>query len=685
MKGWAWTVIGDALYIRIIMEQNDFKTTRMDSRERLKNQCFLPGDLIAGRYEFVRWLGQGGMGKVCLCKDTKDEGCNMALKMVPDILKGSAAAEEALRTEYRKMLKLTHDGIVPVRNLEDDDFRFYVVMDYAQGETLESYLKIHPKPGLRIMLEVVSRLSAVLDYAHAKNMVHRDVKPANVMVVIDGERVKSVKLLDFGLGLQIRENVSHISGVMSSGTPAYKAPEQWRPDLYDWKITVKADMYALGAVAYEMLEGRYPFADFDLSTFPNAVLNLPPQALDDQPDHVNDALRKALAKKPEDRFDNCVAFTEAMKKQSKARQTFQSPKKVESPKSNIPHLPVDSQQSKAKPWMVSSVTKTSKKSSKIKKWIVIVVAIVGILALMAGLSAENESRKRELLEHNIIDEPYIEDITPLASEDKNHTLTVSSYKQGNDYVVELNDVKMMLKYIQAGSFTMGSPMSEKDRSGDELQHHVTLTKDYWIGETEVTQEQYWAVMGRDPLKFVRGRTYPVENVSWADALAFCERLTKEQRDNGHLPDGYEYTLPTEAQWEYAARGGHKSGQYLVFSGSNIADDVAWYFGGRDQLDDATWNFHEDRGTRPVAMKKRNEIGLYDMSGNVWEWCRDWYRDYPDEAVTDPNGPSEGTYRVLRGGASKDHAKNCRSAGRYYYDPAYRIDNRGFRVALAPVQ
>ena len=184
---------------------------------------------------------------------------------------------------------------------------------------------------------------------------------------------------------------------------------------------------------------------------------------------------------------------------------------------------------------------------------------------------------------------------------------------------------------------MGSPTSEDDHESDECQHRVTLTKDYWLGETEVTQEQYRAVMGKNPSYFLEGGAYPVENVSWADAMAFCERLTKAERANGNLPDGYEYTLPTEAQWEHAARGGQNNGQYHVYCGSDEISSVAWY------------DTNSSSSTHPVGQKKSNELGLYDMSGNVWEWCRDWYEDYPNGLVTDPVGPSSGSCRVLRTG------------------------------------
>ncbi len=271
-----------------------------------------------------------------------------------------------------------------------------------------------------------------------------------------------------------------------------------------------------------------------------------------------------------------------------------------------------------------------------------VVAVVGILALIAGLSAE-------------------------------HALTVSSYQQGEDRVVEMNGVKMTLKYVQAGSFMMGSPTNEKDRENVETQHRVTLTKDYWIGETEVTQEQYKAVMGRNPSSFSKGGKYPVERVSWTAAMAFCERLTKAERENGNLPEGYEYTLPTEAQWEYASRGGPKAGRYHVYSGSDEIHNVAWY------------NDNSNRSTHPVGQKRPNELGLYDMSGNVREWCSDWFSPYyykPNVTYKNPKGPSKGTLKILKGGSwSSEMERTMEYFMRAGCDTSLTALDMGFRIVL----
>ena len=196
---------------------------------------------------------------------------------------------------------------------------------------------------------------------------------------------------------------------------------------------------------------------------------------------------------------------------------------------------------------------------------------------------------------------------------------------------------------------------------------VTLTKDYWIGKYEVTQKQYEAVMGNNPSEF-KGDNRPVECVSWHDAKAFCDKLNELYKDK--LPAGYRFDLPTEAQWEFAARGGNKSKGYK-YSGSNDVDDIAWY--------------NDNSGkTHDVGQKRPNELGLYDMSGNVVEWCRDWYDSYSGYAVTDPTGPGSGSYRVLRGGSWNHGAVFFRVEHRSDTSPDDRGSRIGFRLALVPI-
>jgi formylglycine-generating enzyme required for sulfatase activity len=213
------------------------------------------------------------------------------------------------------------------------------------------------------------------------------------------------------------------------------------------------------------------------------------------------------------------------------------------------------------------------------------------------------------------------------------------------------NVSMKLALIPAGKFMMGE---EKD------QHEVTISKPFYMGVTEVTQAQYEAVMGTNPSKF-KGATNPVDTVSWNDATEFCKKLSEKTRQ--------AVRLPTEAEWEYACRAGSKT-RFSFGDADEGLGDYAWY------------SYNSDRTTHPVGQKKPNAWGLFDMHGNVWEWCADWYGDYPKGAVTDPQGPASGAYRVLRGGAWLYSPDDCRSACRSGNGPNSRDFNYGLRVAVS---
>jgi len=236
------------------------------------------------------------------------------------------------------------------------------------------------------------------------------------------------------------------------------------------------------------------------------------------------------------------------------------------------------------------------------------------------------------------------------------------------WVAELgNGVTMELLPVEPGSFDMGSKGFFSSTS-EKPMHRVTLTKPFWIGKYEVTQKQYETVMRSNPSSF-KGSDNPVEKVSWNDAMEFCKKLTDKEHASGRLPADYKYTLPTEAQWEFAARGGIKSSGYK-YSGSDDLDRVGW---------------HDDNSgskTHAVGQKAANALGLYDMSGNVYEWCSDWYGDYPLGSVVDPTGASSGSFRVYRGGSWFDcGGGGCRSADRDWDAPTSANGILGFRLCL----
>ena len=224
----------------------------------------------------------------------------------------------------------------------------------------------------------------------------------------------------------------------------------------------------------------------------------------------------------------------------------------------------------------------------------------------------------------------------------------------------VNGVSFEMVLVEGGTFRMGATSEQEveAKSNEKPVHSVTLSS-YYIGKTEVTQALWQAVMGSNPSYF-KGADLPVECVSWDDCQGFIKKLNSLT--------GRDFRLPTEAEWEFACRGGNNSRGYK-YSGSNDIDNVAWYDGNSGDQ------------THPVGTKASNELGIYDMSGNVWEWCSDWYADYTSHSQTNPKGPRSGSDRVNRGGSWYGNAGDCRPSSRGGYSPAGRDGNLGLRLAF----
>ena len=229
-------------------------------------------------------------------------------------------------------------------------------------------------------------------------------------------------------------------------------------------------------------------------------------------------------------------------------------------------------------------------------------------------------------------------------------------------------IEMTFKEIPAGTFMMGSPDTEKDRQDDEHQHKVAISKAFYMQTTEVTQGQWKEVMGTEPWK---GKQYVKEGpnnaatyVSWNDAVAYCKKLSEKESKT--------YRLPTEAEWEYACRAGTETA-WSFGDDEKALGDYAWY---RENA----WDIDE-KYAHHVGLKKSNAFGLYDMHGNAWEWCQDYYEKdyYKQSPEQNPMGPTRGSFRVVRGGSWNNYARGTRSALRNWFDADFRFNNRGFRL------
>ncbi|MBP5674105.1 MAG: ribosomal protein L7/L12 [Victivallales bacterium] len=361
--------------------------------------------------------------------------------------------------------------------------------------------------------------------------------------------------------------------------------------------------------------------------------------------------------------------------------------------------------------------KTGDKTNKFNKLLIIIIRFVislgisfalSFLLSMGGCGCRDSSKTNKTQISPAAREHLVELLKNSKDEKKSSVSEVvkpSIRRDGESYIVTLKpDVEIKLIMVKAGSFMMGS---EEGGIDEKPVHQVTLTKDFWLGETEVTQAQWKAVMqgveddeGNEfnfDLSYFKGDTLPVERVLLEDVAAFCDQLNHQFKNM--LPKHYLFDLPTEAQWEYAARGGHKSQECKYkYSGSDNLDEIGWYLenSGEEHLDEKgnTLLFSEESiaktlesnkiMTHPVGMRKPNILGLYDMSGNVSEWCNDWYGIYLPSPIIDPIGSNYGWRRVVRGGSWNQTAGCSRLAFRTCLDASLRFSNVGFRLALVPI-
>ena len=607
---------------------------------------------LAGRYKVVRRLGEGGMGSVWLAEDLKLDGRRVAIKMLPAVLAGKKTAYRQVKQEALMAMKLAHPNIATVRAFEEEEGgNPFLVMDYIEGMGLDEILAEKGKLSEVEMVKLLSPVAAALDYAHEKGVVHRDVKPGNVMVAKDG----TPYVLDFGIAREIQETMTRVTGKFSSGTLLYMSPEQLRGRA----PKVAQDVYSFAAMAYECLSGAPPFARGQIEW---QIVNEQPEPLEEgvASKALREGIMAGLAKEPGQRPGTCARVLGDGKQDNERHEILMADwnteeggkKNFEKPGSRF----VDSEKGGEGEVFLRKV--------RLEK------ELAGLGE--EGLSWEERAELRKIRELSAAGTEALKTgdrgagAALYAEADAALTIWLAKRKQlpterkagETQRIILPGGATMEMVWCPPGSFMMGSPgglfQGEVGRCRDEVQHPVTLTRGFWLAATPVTQRQWRSVMGNNPSRF-KGAELPVENVSWEECTEFCRRA------------GNGLRLPTEAQWEYACRAGSEG----TFSGTGRLEEMGWYDGNIGSQ------------THPVAMKQPNAWGLYDMHGNVWEWCADWYGEYPPGGATDPEGPLHGLARVRRGGAWNYGALVCRSACRAYDGQDFHSYDLGFRAARSP--
>ena len=666
--------------------------------------------VLASRYRIIKQLGQGGMGSVWLAEDTQLDGKLFAIKMLPSILVANKRAYTQLKSEALVAMKLVHPNIVQIRAFEENDNNPFLVMDYIDGETLDDWLGNRegerprepqevwpgrsplreaksleacerPREPLLDVADIVRLLKPIaeaLDYAHAEGVVHRDIKPANVMIRKDGRPF----IMDFGIAREIQETMTRVTGRMSSGTLMYMSPEQLNGDVPQ----PAQDVYSFAAMVYECIKGEPPFCrgniEFQImNKDPEPLINGSESVLASRPVIV-DSVMSALAKKPEDRPKTCLAVLE--KKSNRAELGGRASPRADETES-IAAVNEDSNIRMTKGFSTTeSLRSENSEIECLRRRVDAKIQKKAIDELPDFESEKNELNdilfKAELLlESKLWSDAlsefavYVNKASDLLLRHKGIEEAKLAVAKAEALMPKHGDVKTVLLpgnvplemvYVASGSFDMGSPIQEIGRCDDELLHRVNLTRGFWLGKFPVTQRQWESVVGFNP-SYYKGLDNPVEMVSWNDCQKFIAKCNQELQKEF----GGEVRLPTEAEWEYACRAGSRG----AYGGTGKLDDMGWY-------DNTFFGF--GLKTKEVGLKSSNAWGFYDMHGNVWEWCQDWYGAYSTGEVTNPIGPASGDFRVLRGGGWCVGARSCRSAYRGWYRPGYPCNDSGFRLACS---
>ncbi|MBE6426153.1 MAG: hypothetical protein E7029_09255 [Planctomycetaceae bacterium] len=678
---------------KLTARQSEHGEKNVDEKQFEKLQ---PGYLLGEHEEFrlVKMLGKGGMGVTWLA-DWLDEDGKKKQSVVCKILSKELINDKKAIQNVLDVFDLTknlHDtNICPLLNrFADPNFRHVLVMRYAEGETLEQWFKHQPghENGLPMQTveHILKKIASALDSMHRQNIIHRDVKPQNIIFSSQNADAEPW-LIDFGIAQAVNTS-DPAQNRRKSGTPIFMPPEQH----YGRPQDARTDQYALAVTAFRLLTGHFPF-DADTAEKLSANKKFPQNSLTPVSESLKPTFLRALAYEPKDRFESCAEFIDALttplpepapKSVPKTKASHlgvavflllalfaglifisrsgETPENGNIPEPEITSMEEQLRKAEAARLKAEADAEASRKAE---------AAALAKAEKEAQEKAEAEKRAKEAekkAKKTAKSKPKTSepDPPPVPPEP-------AVRKPGERMVKTVDGIEYAFRWCPPGSFLMGSSKSEWDavnitwKSYDETQHSVTLTRGFWMLETEVTQAMWQSVMGTSIQTQAQKGTYmsylygegpqnPMYYVSWDDCQSFCRKLSSKL--------GLTVSLPTEAQWEYACRAGTTGAH------AGNLDEMGWY------------DSNSGDETHPVGQKKPNAWGLYDMHGNVLEWCQDRYDSYSTSPTSDPCNEDSGYKRVSRGGSWYYCAQSCRSANRGRNSPDARNSNLGFRPVLA---
>lgn len=572
-----------------------------------------PIQVLSGRYRLDDLIAEGGFAEVWRAYDTELQRI-VAIKLPKPSRLASATN---FITEARRVARLKHPYIVPVHDVGTEGDNCFIVSEYVEGGSLGDRLTKSP-PSPKETCRWLSEIAAALEYAHLHGVIHRDMKPANILIDHHGRAL----LADFGIAQSAQKTGTFAP---SLGTLRYMSPEQ----LEGTAATPQSDVYSLGVVLYECLTGRPPYSSNEPGVLRREIVGGVKQLSKEVPAPLLDVCQKAMKRLPHERHTSAAHFATELDKAA------------------------------------------GKASHEERFWkTLFIVAVLFVLPLLTVFVAIT------FFSSGLVEAPRNPPAAPQEVAKESLPEPVVEVKQ---LPSRENSIGMKLIQIPAGYFYMGSDRGNPD---ERPVHKTTITRPFSMGQTEVTQEQWLKVMGtprwREREYCHEGPQHAASCVDWFEAVEFCNKLTQMDREAGVLGEHEKYALPTEAQWEYACRAGTVT-TYSYGDDPSLLSYFAWW--------GAIWgdgNAKIEQYPHDVATKKPNPWGLYDMHGNVYEWCSDWYGAgyYGKSPKKDPKGPEEGVYRVLRSGGWITYAHFCRSTIRFPDNPPDgRWQHVGFRVVV----
>ncbi|MBP3960515.1 SUMF1/EgtB/PvdO family nonheme iron enzyme [Gemmata sp. G18] len=665
---------------------------------------------IASRYLLLDILGEGGMGRVYKVQDAR-MGRTVALKVIRKEKLAQGIAQGRFYQEIQALSAMDHPNVVKVYDAEEVDGNHFYVMELIDGTDLTKIVRESGALSVPDACDVIRQAALGLEHAFERGLVHRDIKPSNIIVPRAGG---AVKLVDLGLARLMEqpggEEASRITQEgFVIGTPDFLAPEQARNPM---AVDIRADIYALGGTLYFALTGKAPFDGATptekllkhcTDPAPRLLLSRP-----DAPAQIEQIILWCMAKGAEERPQTPLQLALAL-------QPFCPPPAPGGSRSGSGYYPIPTvaplpvpvpQSAYAAPAAPAVSYPPQPAYQPPAGYPAPVYAPQGIPLPPADPAPSNQVFK--LPPRRNADDPIRRRaeggfpvgavLVVLGALFVVGVLGFAGYQlflKTEPPPVEpfANTLEMKMVRIEGGTFRMGSPDSEPGRAGDGREgpvREVTIRGPFFMSATEVTNSQFVKVIGRNESRAAkiahRIDSLPVDAATWSEANEFCKKLTEAEKNQPWARKNWAYRLPTEAEWEFAARAGTDT-PFACGDRVNFPTQAVFRATEDDPLGTGGDPLKPLRFAQDVGKTEPNKFGLYDMNGNIAEWCSDYYKleAYKDAARDNPSGPTDGDRRVIRGGSFRDPAAATRSAARDGQRQTARLDFVGFRVVYAPVQ